>query len=76
MPCVLSTAQREKNRRPCAVSMFLTGDRLRESVNSLQVRNGFAYPLYYNTVFRALRETLNEALEEARGANRGYWTLR
>lgn len=54
-------------------SIFLTGDRLRESVNFLQVRNGFAYPLYYNTLFRALRETLNKALDEARGANRGYW---
>ena len=54
-------------------SIFLTGDRLRESVNFLQVRNGFAYPLYYNTLFRALRETLNKALDEARDANRGYW---
>ncbi len=54
-------------------SIFLTGDRLRESVNFLQVRSGFAYPLYYNTLFRVLRETFNEALDEARGANRGYW---
>jgi hypothetical protein len=54
-------------------SIFLAGNRLRESVNFLQVLNGFAYPLYYNTLFRALRETLNEALDDARGANRGYW---
>ena len=54
-------------------SIFLTGERLRKSVNFLQVRNGFAYPLYYNTLFRVLRETLNNALGEARGANRGYW---
>jgi endonuclease YncB( thermonuclease family) len=55
-------------------SIFLTGDRLRETVNFNQVRNGFAYPLYYNTLFRALRETLNEAVDEARTGNRGYWS--
>jgi hypothetical protein len=55
------------------VSIFLNGDRLRGSVNFLQVRNGFAYPLYYNTLFRVARETLNKALDEARGANAGYW---
>jgi endonuclease YncB( thermonuclease family) len=54
-------------------SIFLRGDRLRNSVNFLQIRNGFAYPLYYNTLFRELRETLNEALDEARGAKKGYW---
>jgi hypothetical protein len=54
-------------------SIFLTGDRLRDSVNFLQMRNGFAHPLYYNTLFRVLRETLNEALDEARAARRGYW---
>ncbi len=53
--------------------IFLRGPRLRESVNYLQMRNGFAYPLYYNTLFRELRQTLNEALHEARAANRGYW---
>jgi hypothetical protein len=54
-------------------SIFLRADRLRQSVNFLQLRNGFAFPLYYNTLFRELRETLNEALDEARAANRGYW---
>ncbi|HYP08927.1 MAG TPA: hypothetical protein VER03_22040 [Bryobacteraceae bacterium] len=54
-------------------SIFLDADRLEESVNYQQVRNGFAYPLYYNTLFRALRTKLNQALDEARAANRGYW---
>ena len=54
-------------------SIFLDANRLEESVNYQQVRNGFAYPLYYNTLFRALREKLSQALEEARTASRGYW---
>jgi endonuclease YncB( thermonuclease family) len=53
--------------------IFLDGVRLRNSVNFLQMRNGFAYPLYYDTLFRQLRETLDEALDEARAAGRGYW---
>jgi hypothetical protein len=56
--------------------VFLTGQRLRNSVNFLQVRDGFAYPLYYNTLFKELRLTLNDALAEARAAGtggRGYW---
>ena len=56
--------------------VFLTGQRLRNSVNFLQMRAGFAYPLYYNTLFRELRLTLNDGLAEARtagAAGRGYW---
>lgn len=58
---------------PDGADIFLDGDRLRESVNFRQMRSGFAYPLYYNTLFRSLRTTFNEALDEARAANRGYW---
>jgi endonuclease YncB( thermonuclease family) len=58
---------------PDGSSIRLEGDRLRESVNFGQMRRGFAYPLYYNTLFRSLRETFNEALAEARAEDRGYW---
>ena len=53
--------------------IFLDRARLRDSVNFGQVRSGFAYPLYYNTLFRSLRETFNEALADARADNIGYW---
>jgi hypothetical protein len=53
--------------------VFLTGSRLRGSVNFRQVQLGFAYPLYYNTLFRELRLTLNDAVDEARAAGDGYW---
>ena len=58
---------------PDGASIFLNGARLRDSVNFGQMRSGFAYPLYYNTLFRDLRETFNEALDEARADDRGYW---
>jgi endonuclease YncB( thermonuclease family) len=58
---------------PDGASIFLGAARVRDSVNFGQVRAGFAYPLYYNTLFREIRETLNEALDEARNAGRGYW---
>ena len=58
---------------PDGANIFLDSERLRDSVNFRQVRSGFAYPLYYNTLFRDLRETFNEALDEARAQERGYW---
>lgn len=54
-------------------NVFLDAARLRESVNFQQTQAGFAYPLYYNTLFRQLRETLNEAVDDARANQRGYW---
>lgn len=54
-------------------SIFLDRARLRDSVNFAQVRSGFAYPLYYNTLFRSLRETFDEGLADARSDNIGYW---
>ena len=53
--------------------VFLDAARLRESVNFKQTQAGFAYPLYYNTLFRQLRATLNEAVDDARANQRGYW---
>ncbi len=53
--------------------VFLTGSRLRDSVNFQQAQRGFAYPLYYNTLFRDLRLTLNDAVDAARAAGDGYW---
>lgn len=52
--------------------VFLDAARLRNSVNYLQVKAGFAYPLFYNTLFRELRETLAEAWADAQANNRGY----
>ena len=53
-------------------NIFLDADLLRASVNYLQVRAGYAYPLFYNTLFRVLRETLTEAWLDAKANGRGY----
>lgn len=46
---------------------------LRKSVNYLQVKSGFAYPLYYNTLYAALRRELDKAVASARQGKLGYW---
>jgi len=55
-----------------ASDIFLDAARLRISVNYLQVQAGFAYPLFYNTLFKVLRETLAVAWQDARTNGRGY----
>lgn len=51
----------------------LTPAMLRTSVNYKQMRDGFAYPLYYNTLFTDLRNEFTKALRSAKQARRGYW---
>ncbi|MBI3807433.1 MAG: hypothetical protein HY281_07955 [Nitrospirae bacterium] len=51
----------------------LTPAMLKTSVNYKQMRDGFAYPLYYNTLFADLRSEFNKALRSAKQAGRGYW---
>lgn len=46
---------------------------LRKSVNYRLVRNGHAYPLFYDTLFHDLRGTLMAAAQEARVNKRGLW---
>jgi hypothetical protein len=53
--------------------VFLDATRLRRSVNYGQMEAGLAYPLYYNTLFRDLRDELNVALNTAQVAGNGYW---
>ena len=53
--------------------VFLDGSMLRDCVNYQQAKAGFAYPLYYNTLFASLREEFNEAIAFAKQNNLGYW---
>jgi hypothetical protein len=46
---------------------------LRKSLNYQLVRAGQAYPLFYDTLFYDLRETLMAAAQEARVKKRGLW---
>ncbi len=51
----------------------LTTALLKKSFNYKAVQNGFAYPLFYDTLFKDLRETLAEAAQQARKNKRGLW---
>jgi hypothetical protein len=46
---------------------------VRESVNFRQAKEGFAYPLYYNTLFASLRNEIDTAIAHAQEHKLGYW---
>lgn len=82
---ILSRMVEDKTRRPiCFVfsgetsntdgkRIFLEASKVRDSVNYQQMHDGYAYPLYYNTLFASLREEFNSALSYAKQNNLGYW---
>ncbi|HYN39058.1 MAG TPA: hypothetical protein VES39_07395 [Rhodospirillales bacterium] len=53
--------------------VFLDVALLRRSVNWQQARQGFAYPLYYNTLFADLRREITAAVTQAPNDGLGYW---
>jgi hypothetical protein len=53
--------------------VFLDNQRLKESVNYKQMKDGFACPLYCNTLFASSRDEFNNALAHAKQNNLGYW---
>jgi endonuclease YncB( thermonuclease family) len=82
---ILSRMTDDKSRRPiCFIfygktnladgsSVMLDAKLLRKSVNYQQMLDGYAYPLYYNTLFASLRNEFTSALQLAKKAKRGYW---
>src|SRR5215218_9795870 len=56
-------------------SVFLRPEQVRDSVNGKLVEAGLAYPLFYETLFKELREVLIAALQAARAADREYISL-
>ncbi|WP_353718364.1 hypothetical protein [Dyadobacter sp. 676] len=81
-PGYIASRAVEKNGRPVAFvfagntnirdgdDFFLTPEHLRESYNYQALLSGMAYPTYYEGLFFDLRQALNEAVEQARQANR------
>lgn len=53
--------------------VFLDEALLRGSVNYQQALAGYAYPLYYNTLFASLRDEFTAAIDRAKAQGRGYW---
>jgi hypothetical protein len=63
--------------QPDGTQIFLEADLVKESVNWKQMRDGYAYPLYYNTLFASLRAEFNKAFSLAKEDNGGlgYWPV-
>jgi len=56
-------------------SVFLSPERLRQSVNYESLQAGMAYPTYYQGLFPDLRQACTGAAREARQAGRGVWPV-
>ena len=54
-------------------SVTLRAPLLRKSLNYKSLASGNSYPLYYDTLFAALRSTFTSAAERARAARKGLW---
>jgi endonuclease YncB( thermonuclease family) len=52
----------------------LKADLLRESVNYKLLREGHVYPMFYETLYKELRDEMVTATQEARAANIGIWS--
>ena len=82
---VLARMTDDQSRRPIAFAYagetdrpdgddgFLDVPLLKQSANYRQVEAGFAYPLYYNTLFASLRNAFTGAVGAAKLGGIGYW---
>lgn len=61
------------NSKPDGSNIYLDAVMLSSSVNYKQMKAGYAFPLYYNTLFAELREKFNQALVQAKRSRKGYW---
>jgi hypothetical protein len=56
-------------------SVFVTAERIKGSVNYLQLLEGLAYPTYYTGLFSDLRREMTKAVETARAAYKEIWAV-
>ena len=59
--------------RPDGDEVFLDVPLLKQSANYRQVEAGFAYPLYYNTLFASLRNAFTQGVCAAKQQGVGHW---
>ncbi|MBD2356244.1 thermonuclease family protein [Tolypothrix sp. FACHB-123] len=52
----------------------LQADLLRQSINYKLLQEGHVYPMFYETLYKELRDEMVAATEEARAANREIWS--
>lgn len=53
--------------------VYLSVERMTECVNYQLLEAGLVYPLFYNTLFKELRDKLASATKQARDAQKGLW---
>ena len=51
----------------------LTPTLLKKSFNYASILGGYSYPLFYDTLFRDLRDALGQAAQSARKSRKGIW---
>jgi hypothetical protein len=61
--------------RQDGADVFLDAAMLRDTVNHKLAKAGFAYPLYYHTLFAELRNEFSQAVADARTKGRGNWPV-
>jgi endonuclease YncB( thermonuclease family) len=59
--------------QPDGTEVFLRAPQLKRSLNYRSLAAGHAYPLFYDTLFADLRQTLTQAVAAARQATLGLW---
>lgn len=52
----------------------LDADLLRQSVNYRLLQEGYVYPMFYDTLYKELRDEMVAATQKARAAKRGIWS--
>ncbi len=85
LPGYILSSRAEKNGRPvCFVfagdpsaadgtSIFLQSELLRQSINFQLLTEGLVYPLFYETLYKELRDDMVKAVQASRKANEGIW---
>ncbi len=85
LPGYILSSHSDKNGRPvCFVftgdspapdgtNIFLDADLLKQSINYQLLAEGLVYPMFYETLYKELRDGMTKAVEAARQSDRGIW---
>jgi endonuclease YncB( thermonuclease family) len=85
LPGYILSSHSDKNGRPvCFVftgdspvqdgaKIFLDSDLLKQSINYQLLAEGFVYPMFYETLYKELRDEMIEVVKAARQEDKGIW---
>jgi endonuclease YncB( thermonuclease family) len=58
---------------PDGANIFLESELLKQSVNYQLLAEGLVYPMYYETLYKELRDEMTEVVKAARQSDKGIW---